>query len=159
MRFLPLIALVASVVDLQPAGLSRIEHQRVRQMLVSIRNEIRKNYYDPAFRGMDIEQHFKAAEAKLEEATSLGHAMAIIAQSLLDFDDSHLFFFPPNRTATVDYGWVMQMVGNDCYIVAVRPTPDDLTEARDPVLARAAAILELNLNPATAGAMFPSEWR
>ena len=124
MRFLPLIALVVSVVDLQQAGLSRIEQQRVRQMLVSIKNEIRKNYYDPAFRGMDIEQHFKAAEAKLEEATSLGHGMAIIAQSLLDFDDSHLFFFPPNRTATVDYGWVMQMVGNDCYLVAVRPGSD-----------------------------------
>ncbi len=64
MRFFFLIALVVSVVDLQQAGLSRIEHQRVRQMLVSIKNEISKNYYDPAFRGMDIEQHFKAAEAQ-----------------------------------------------------------------------------------------------
>ena len=41
----------------------------------------------------------------------------------------------------------------------IRPTPDGLPERRDPVLARAAAILELNLNPATAGAMFPVEWR
>ena len=41
----------------------------------------------------------------------------------------------------------------------IRPTPNDLTEGRDPVLARAAAVLELNLNPVTAGAMFPVEWR
>jgi hypothetical protein len=70
MRFLPLIALLASVVDLQPAGLSRVTPDEL-----------------------------------------------------------------------------------------IRPTADDLTEGRDPALARAAAILELNLNPATAGAMFPIEWR
>ncbi len=124
MRLVPIIVLLAGALDLQPAGLSRIEQQRVRQMLVSIKNEMRKNYYDPAFRGIDFEQHFKAAEAKLEQATSLSHGMGIIAQALLDFDDSHLFFFPPNRTSTVDYGWVMQMVGNDCYIVAVRSGSD-----------------------------------
>jgi C-terminal processing protease CtpA/Prc len=124
MRLVPFVLLLAGALDLQQTGLSRIEQQRVRQMLVSIRNEIRKNYYDPAFHGIDFDQHFKAAEARLEQATSLGHGMGIIAQALLDFDDSHLFFFPPNRTSTVDYGWVMQMVGNDCYIVAVRSGSD-----------------------------------
>ena len=124
MRILTLVALLTAAVHLQQGGLSRIEHQRVKQMLVSIRNEIRKNYYDPSFRGLDLNQHFKTAEGKLEEATSLGHGMAIIAQALLDFDDSHLFFFPPNRTTTVDYGWVMLMVGNDCYIAGVRPGSD-----------------------------------
>ena len=37
----------------------------------------------------------------------------------------------------------------------IRPTPNDLTEGRDPVLARAAAVLELNLDPVTAGAIVP----
>jgi len=41
----------------------------------------------------------------------------------------------------------------------IRPTAEELTAGRDPVMARAAAILELNLDPATAGAMFPIEWR
>jgi hypothetical protein len=75
-------------------ALTRIERGRAKQMLASIRDEIRKNYYDPTFRGRDIDAHFKAADAKLEQATSLGHAMAIIAQSLLDLDDSHTFFLP-----------------------------------------------------------------
>ncbi len=50
--------------------------------------------------------------------------MAIIAQSLLDFDDSPRSSSPPNRTATVELWLAMQMVGNDCYIVAVRPGSD-----------------------------------
>ena len=41
----------------------------------------------------------------------------------------------------------------------VLPTASDLAVRRDPVLARAAAILGLELDPMQAGAMFPIEWR
>jgi C-terminal processing protease CtpA/Prc len=41
----------------------------------------------------------------------------------------------------------------------VLPTAADLAAKRDPVLARAAAIVGLKLDPEKAGAMFPVEWR
>src|SRR4029077_15036461 len=56
--------------------------------------------------------------------TSLGQALGIIAQTLLDLNDSHSFFIPPQRPERVEYGWNMQMIGGKCYVVAVKPGSD-----------------------------------
>ncbi len=40
----------------------------------------------------------------------------------------------------------------------VFPTPEDLAAGRDPVLARAAAILGTQVDPTKAGTLFPTEW-
>jgi C-terminal processing protease CtpA/Prc len=39
------------------------------------------------------------------------------------------------------------------------PAPEDLAAKRDPVLARAAALVGLNLTPEKAGSLFPVEWQ
>ena len=41
----------------------------------------------------------------------------------------------------------------------ILPTGADLAAKRDPILARAAALVGLKLDPEKAGAMFPVEWR
>jgi C-terminal processing protease CtpA/Prc len=119
-----LVTVFAAVVSAGQPRFDRVERQRVQQMLSSLKNEISKNYYDFAFHGLDLEQHFSAANARLEQATSLGHALGIVAQALLDFDDSHTFFLPPSQTTRVDFEWKMQIVGDDCYLVAIKPGSD-----------------------------------
>jgi C-terminal processing protease CtpA/Prc len=73
---------------------------------------------------MDVEARFKAAEEKMKQATTLGQIFGIIAQALLDLDDSHSFFIPPMRASRTDYGWRMQMIGDICYVTAVKPGSD-----------------------------------
>ncbi len=105
-------------------SLNAMDRERGHVMLKVLKNEIKKNYYDPTFRGIDLEAHFKTADDKVDRATSLGQVFGIIAQALLEFEDSHLFFLPPQRPDTVDYGWQMQMFGDKCHVSAVKPGSD-----------------------------------
>jgi C-terminal processing protease CtpA/Prc len=105
-------------------NLSSYDRERGRDMLAAIKEDIKKSYYDPTFHGIDLDAHFSAAGEKIKQATSLGQMFGVIAQALIDFDDSHLFFVPPGRTSRYDYGWRMQMVGDKCFITAVKPGSD-----------------------------------
>lgn len=108
----------------QAQGNISFDRDRGRGMLKVIKDDIKKNYYDPNFRGIDLDARFKAADEKMQQAQSLGQVFGIIAQVLLDFDDSHTFFLPPSRSDSVEYGWQMQAIGDKCYVVAVKPGSD-----------------------------------
>src|SRR4030095_8424434 len=116
------VATLVSVLAQNPP--SGFERDRARTMLNIIKGDLNKNYYDPNFRGMDIDARFKAAEEKIKVATSQNHIFAIIAQALIDLDDSHTYFIPPSRPYTLEYGWQMQMIGDKCYVTAVKPGSD-----------------------------------
>jgi len=105
-------------------SLGRIERGRAQDMLNAVKSEIKDKYYDPTFHGIDLDARFKAAGEKLEKATSLGQAFGIIAQAVLELQDSHTTFYPPSRTAEFEYGWQMQMIGNKCFVTAVKPKSD-----------------------------------
>jgi C-terminal processing protease CtpA/Prc len=100
------------------------ERERGIAMLEVIKSDIKKNYYDPNFHGIDLDARFKAAAEKIKQANSVGQVQAIIAQVLVDFDDSHLFFIAPGKASRTEYGWQMQMVGDKCYVSAVQPKSD-----------------------------------
>ena len=104
--------------------LDNFARERGNLILKNLKGEIKKNYYDPNFHGLDIEERFKLAEEKIKTATSLGQIFGIIAQAVLDLNDSHTFFTPPPRTSRTIYGWQMQMVGDRCFVVAVQPGSD-----------------------------------
>lgn len=112
----------------QAPPLSKIQRGQAKQMLKSLQSAMREGYYDPAYRGIDLDKHFAAAMAKIDAAETLPHAYGIIAQSLMDFEDSHTIFVPPQRASTIEYGWDMRMVGDACVITSVTPGSD--AEAR-----------------------------
>ncbi|HYP53130.1 MAG TPA: S41 family peptidase, partial [Pyrinomonadaceae bacterium] len=119
-----LLSLGLAAAPARAQGLSALDRDRARGMLDVIKGALKSNYYDATFRGMDVEARFKAAKEKIDEARSLGQAFAIVAQALVDLNDSHTVFLPPPRAARVDYGWRMQIVGDRAFIVAVRPGSD-----------------------------------
>src|SRR5688572_22925713 len=115
---------LSAIASAAPQVLPANERGRAKKMLATIHAAIRDGYYDPTFRGLDLTAHFKAASAKLDEARSISHAYGIVAQALIEFGDSHTYFIPPMRATTFEYGWEMQMVGDVCYVTAVKPGSD-----------------------------------
>jgi C-terminal processing protease CtpA/Prc len=103
---------------------TKFDIEQWRDVLRNVKQALKANYYDSNFHGMDVEARFDAADAKMKNAESLGQLVGIVAQVLLDLNDSHTSFVPPYNKSTVDYGWRMQAVGPDCFIGAVRPGSD-----------------------------------
>ena len=102
-------------------GIGAYDRDSARAMLSVIKDDLKNNYYDPNLRGMDLDGRIKQAEERIKQATSRDQLIATVAQVLLDLDDSHTFFVPPSRAARVEYGWQMKMVGDVCYVTAVKP--------------------------------------
>ena len=121
---LTLSALLCALPAAARAQTIDFERDRGRNMLQSLKDDIRKNYYDANFRGIDLDARFKAADEKIKQATSVGQILAVIAQALVDFDDSHLYFIPPPKAQSTSYGWRMMLVGDKCYVAAVEPKSD-----------------------------------
>ncbi len=93
-------------------------------MLKIIKDDISKHYYDPGFHGIDLDARFKLAESKITLTKSNAEVFGVIAQVLLDFNDSHTAFIPPQRQSVIEYGWLMKMFGENGYITEVKPHSD-----------------------------------
>jgi carboxyl-terminal processing protease len=102
-------------------GFGNFGREHGRAVLKSLKGDLEKNYYDESIRGEILDSRFKQAEEKINAATSTGQVLGVIAQALVDLNDSHTFFLPPQRVSRTQYGWQMQMIGDDCFVVAVKP--------------------------------------
>ncbi|MEO8042951.1 MAG: S41 family peptidase [Acidobacteriota bacterium] len=93
-------------------------------LLDMTKEAIKKNYYDPAYRGVDIDFVFEQAKERMKAAPTRDALMLTIASAVLTLDDSHTTFLPPVRAAEVEYGWTAGVIGDDCYITHVKPGSD-----------------------------------
>lgn len=101
-----------------------IEKGRMKDILKIVKSDIKEKYYDPTYKGIDLEAKFKAAGDKIDQTTSSAQAMGIIAQAVIDFNDSHLYLQPPSTNLRVDYGWRYTYFGDKCIITDVKPKSD-----------------------------------
>jgi C-terminal processing protease CtpA/Prc len=119
------LAVVAPVfTSAQGAQLSDLDRERAQQMLKTTIEEVRKNYYDPKFHGVDLDKEYSEAKQRISKVTTMNMAIANIANALDALDDSHTFFLPPAHPMRFEYGWEYQMVGDHCFITQVRPKSD-----------------------------------
>src|SRR5262249_17532906 len=112
LSWLALIGVPAAVQAPAAPGLSKNDRDVTTAMLRQIKEDLQKHYYDPTFRGIDIEGQFADAEARIRSATDIGEVMALLVDPLWRLGDSHTTFFPPKRSLRVEYGWEMAMVGD-----------------------------------------------
>ena len=105
---------------------SSLDRERGRTMLRQVRARIGERYYDPAYRGVDLDARTAALDSIIQRAATLGDVFGAVAQLALDLGDSHTWFVPPRQTVRVDYGWEMRIVGDSAYVSRV----DDGSDAR-----------------------------
>src|SRR5207248_6285309 len=75
-----------------------VERDRNRGVVMSklIKDYIKEYYYDPNYHGMDLDARFKAADDRIRKAANISEVLGIIAQAMVELNDSHTFFIPPS---------------------------------------------------------------
>jgi len=121
---LTFVLLGTTVVTSSAQKTNKLEIEHWRDVLRNVERELKQDYYDPTFNGIDIDARFKLADEKLKKAELSDELRSIVAQVLLDLDDTHTYFVPPEDGARVEYGWRLKPVGPDCYVAAVKPGTD-----------------------------------
>src|SRR5262245_38223463 len=120
-----LVLLLATLLFLPDVGRSQsgaapvIDRARGKEMLQNIKRALKETYYAPTFRGMNVDNRLHQAEEQIDKATSTGQILAIIAQALVELDDSHTRFLPPELVVEPDFGFKLQMIGDTCYVISV----------------------------------------
>lgn len=94
------------------------------KMLGDMKRALKKDYYDPQYRGIDLDARFKAAENRIKTLTYNWQVFRVLAQVLLDFQDSHTRLIMPARTDHFEYGFSLQIVGDKCFVTRVKKGTD-----------------------------------
>lgn len=121
---LTVLCLCAPLTLAQPQKFDSINADRVKEMLREAHEEVKKNYYDPKFHGVDWDARYDAYNEKMKQVSSLGQGFSLVAGLLDGLNDSHTFFLPPQRPIRVEYGFQIIMVGDKPLILRVRPGTD-----------------------------------
>jgi len=121
---LPILFIFASAAASAQQKMDSENQGRVNEMLRSAYEDVKKNYYDPTFHGLDWDARYHEYQERVKKANSLGQGFAEIAGFLDVLNDSHTFFRPPSRPMRMDYGFRMQVIGETPFITRVRPGTD-----------------------------------
>jgi carboxyl-terminal processing protease len=108
----------------QPKRLDSFQLARAHMMLRTIYDEIRKNYYDPAFHGVALESTYARVDQALDNSATNTDAFFLIATFVSSLQDSHTFFVPPEHIRRMDRGFQMEPIGDACFVTRVRPKTD-----------------------------------
>jgi C-terminal processing protease CtpA/Prc len=120
-----LLVLLPAPAQTPEQKLAKADFPWLKSVLNITRDDIKKNYYDVHYHGLNVDSRFQQALEKMQSAASLNYAVADIAGAVSALNDSHTIFIPPGRPYVHEYGWRMQAEGDvDCFITAVRPGSD-----------------------------------
>ena len=118
------LLLLAAILPSVRGDTASLQLEIARDMLQPVKQQIREEFYDPAFTGVDFDGVFRAAEQQLAGARSTSEVYAIVAQAVINLGDSHTRFAPPPRPVLVKYGWALQIIGQNINVQAVQPGSD-----------------------------------
>jgi C-terminal processing protease CtpA/Prc len=106
------------------SGETKKHREQTLGILREMKSVLKKYYYDANFRGINLEERFEAAETRIKTLEYNWQMYRVLVQVLMDFNDSHTVFHLPPRSDYFDYGFSMQMFGNECFVTAVKKDSD-----------------------------------
>ena len=119
-----LLGTVFSIAQQESPLDAKINRQRGLEMLADIQRVLTEQYYDPSFHGIDLNERFRIAKERIKDLQTNAQIFRVIAQAVLDLNDSHTIFIPPLHYNRMEYGFSLQMVGNVCHVVNVKHGSD-----------------------------------
>ncbi len=163
-------------------SINSLDIDRGNSMRRAIKSDIEENYYDPRFRGLDIEALFKQAKDRINKADSNGQILARVIQpekrgTVIGDRSAGAVMRARHYSHTVGVETVtfygVSVTNADMTMTDGRRlegagvTPDeflipgqlDLAAGRDPVMARALALAGVNVSSEKARTLFPVEWK
>lgn len=103
---------------------AKLNRSRGINMLNDIKDVIKRRYYDKNYKGIDIDERFEVAKDKIKTLDHNWQIFRVIAQVVLEFNDSHTRFYPPGRANSPEYGFTLQMIGDKCFVTSVKKNSD-----------------------------------
>lgn len=85
------------------------------KMLDEMEEILKEYYYDPKFSGIDLKSRIETAKARVKTLEHNWQMHRVLVQVLMDFNDSHTRMILPPRTDYFQYGFGMQMIGDEYF--------------------------------------------
>jgi C-terminal processing protease CtpA/Prc len=103
---------------------AKLYRERGLAMLDEMKEILEEHYYDRKYRGIDLKARFEAAKNRIKTSNYNWQIYRVMAQVLLDFNDSHTQLRLPARPDNFEYGFATQMFNNKCLVVSVKKGSD-----------------------------------
>jgi C-terminal processing protease CtpA/Prc len=105
-------------------GAGQVERAEGIETLAKIKTALKERYYDKTFHGLDLDARFQAAADRIKTLDTQWQINRVIAQTLLELNDSHTRFYPSEIVSKIAYGISMQMIDKNCFVVSVEKGSD-----------------------------------
>lgn len=103
---------------------AKIAREQTLRMLDEMEGVLKEYYYDPKFHGIDLKARIDTAKERIRTMQYNWQMYRVLVQVLMDFNDSHTIMLLPPRTDYFQYGFGMQMIGDDCIVTSVKGDSD-----------------------------------
>jgi len=103
---------------------SKLARSYALSMLDEIKDIMKEHYYDQKYRGMDLKARIETAKERVKTLQYNWQMYRVIAQVLVELDDSHTSFILPRRSDHFRYGISWQMIGDNCFVTLVKKDSD-----------------------------------
>ena len=92
----------------------------MRSIAQGVHDIVKKNYYDPALKGIDWDKELQDTQQRIDASNTPGEMLGAIYAMVRKIDDSHTNFLPPWQTLEPRFGFQCKPYGDTVRIYRVK---------------------------------------